>query len=230
MSEQAPELPEWVLKTALGGASAVAAVAAIASYVHMKTLGENAGQGLLSWGLPLSVDGLLVVSGMVMFVRRCAGQAAGWLPWIGLVLGLLASLSANVAVADPAPLSWVVSGWPPVSLAVAFELLIMIFRHMRPEQAAATTSDTLPGQLEQVAVREQAPMRTPSMTKPRTAAKLDRRLSAVPNSDKFADFEAWTAELGQRPSGKQIRDRYGCGYTKAQELLASLDETKEAVS
>jgi hypothetical protein len=226
VTEQAPELPEWVLKTALGGASAVAAVAAVASYVHMKTLGENAGQGLLSWGLPLSVDGLLVVSGMVMFVRRCAGQAAGCLPWIGLVLGLLASLSANVAVAGPDPLSWVVSGWPPVSLAVAFELLIMIFRHMRPEQSAVDTPNKLSEQSEQPPGDEQ----TPSTEKTQTGQKSRRRLSAVPNSDKFADFEAWAAELGQRPSGKQIRDRYGCGYTKAQELLASLDDDKEEAS
>ena len=58
--------------------------------------------------------------------------------------------------------------------------------------------------------------------------KPKRTLSAVPNTDRFADFEQWVQTLDERPSGKQIRDRYGCGYAKSQELLASLDDEEEA--
>ncbi|WP_158511291.1 DUF2637 domain-containing protein [Pseudonocardia dioxanivorans] len=108
--------------------SVVAVVAAVVSYVHMHELAEAAGEGWRAHLIPLSVDGMLVAASMVMLVRRRTGQGAGVLPWVGLVLGLMASLAANIAAARPEPLSWVVSGWPAVALAVSFELLILVAR------------------------------------------------------------------------------------------------------
>jgi hypothetical protein len=70
---------------------------------------------------------------------------------------------------------------------------------------------------------------TPDSEQKTTNRKPKRTLSAVPSTDRFADFEQWVQTLGERPSGKQIRDRYGCGYTKSQELLESLDDEEEAV-
>lgn len=108
--------------------SVVAAVAAVASYVHLHALATEAGEGWRAVLIPLSVDGLLVAASMVLLVRRRAGESAGVLPWVGMVLGLVASLAANVAAAEPTVLSWIVSGWPPVALAVSFELLIQVSR------------------------------------------------------------------------------------------------------
>jgi hypothetical protein len=204
------------------GVSIVAVVAAVASYVHMQHLAEQAGEQWRSWLLPLSVDGLLVAASMVMFVRRRANQPAGVLPWLGLVLGLVASLAANIAVAPPGWLSVVVSGWPPLALAVAFELLILVTRDEHPEQEADEPADTPTGQAPTVSDTPTQERRTPTR-------KPKRALSAVPNTDRFADFPEWAKSLEQPPSGKQIRDRYGCGYTKSQELLASLDDEEEAV-
>jgi hypothetical protein len=86
--------------TAVAAVSVVAAVAAVVSYVHMRELGIRAGEGWRADIIPLSADGLLVAASMVMLVRRRAGERAGVLPWVGLVLGLAASLAANLAVAD----------------------------------------------------------------------------------------------------------------------------------
>src|SRR5262245_52205726 len=67
---------------------AVAGVAAVASYEHMRALATLAGEGWRSWLLPISVDGLAVAASMTMLVRRRTGQPAGVLPWAALLLGL----------------------------------------------------------------------------------------------------------------------------------------------
>jgi len=124
--------------------SVVAAVAAVASYVHMHELATEAGEDWRAHLLPLSVDGMLVAASMVMLVRRRGGQSAGLLPWLGLMLGLVASLGANVAAANPTILGWVVSGWPPVALAVSFELLIIVTRDRHAPPGALAGDEQQP--------------------------------------------------------------------------------------
>src|SRR5262245_9536642 len=96
-----PLPPLWVRRTTTLAVMLVALVAAVASYEHMRALAELAGEGWRSWLLPISVDGLAVAASMTMLVRRRARLRAGVLPWAALLLGLGASLAANVAAADP---------------------------------------------------------------------------------------------------------------------------------
>ena len=114
----------WVRGTTTVAVVLVALVAAVASYEHMRALAELAGEGWRSWLLPLSVDGLAVAASMTMFVRRRAGLPAGALAWVALLLGLGASLAANVAAADPTVVGRLVAAWPPVGLLVSYELLL----------------------------------------------------------------------------------------------------------
>src|SRR4029453_4496772 len=90
-------VPPWVRVVTTASVLAVALVAAVASYEHMRALAELAGGGGRSCLLPISVDGLAVAASMTMLVRRRCGQPAGALPWVALLLGLGASLAANVA-------------------------------------------------------------------------------------------------------------------------------------
>ena len=117
-------VPVWVRRTTTGAVLAVALVAAVASYEHMRALAELAGEGWRSWLLPVSVDGLAVAASMTMLVRRRAGLGAGALPWAALLLGLGASLAANVAAAEPTVQGRLVAAWPPVALLLAYELLM----------------------------------------------------------------------------------------------------------
>jgi Protein of unknown function (DUF2637) len=114
----------WVRGTTTVAVVLVALVAAVASYEHMRALTEAAGEGWRSWLLPVSVDGLAVAASMTMLVRRWAGQAAGVLPWVALLLGLGASLAANVAAAEPTVVGRLVAAWPPVGLLLSYELLM----------------------------------------------------------------------------------------------------------
>jgi hypothetical protein len=102
----------------------VAVVAAVASYEHVRELAKLSGEGWRSWLLPVSVDGLAVAASMTMLVRRRASRPAGGLAWMALLLGLGASLAANVAAADPTVAGRLVAAWPPVALLLAYELLL----------------------------------------------------------------------------------------------------------
>lgn len=102
----------------------VAAVAAIVSYEHMRALAAAAGEGWRSWLLPLSVDGLMVAASMTALARRQAGEPVGALAWLSLGLGIAASVTANVAAAEPTLVGRAVAAWPPLALGLSFELLL----------------------------------------------------------------------------------------------------------
>lgn len=52
--------------------------------------------------IPLSVDGMVVAASTSVLLTSGMGRRGEWLPWTLLIVGSLASLAANVAVADPA--------------------------------------------------------------------------------------------------------------------------------
>jgi len=122
--ETSASVPVWVRRVTTAAVLAVAMVAAVASYEHMRALAALAGEGWRSWLLPISVDGLAVAASMTMLVRRRAGERAGALPWAALLLGLGASLAANVAAAEPTVVGRLVAAWPPVGLLLSYELLM----------------------------------------------------------------------------------------------------------
>jgi hypothetical protein len=120
----AAAVPVWVQRVTTAAVLSVASVAAIASYEHMRALAELAGEGWRSWLLPISVDSLAVAASMTMLVRRRAGLPAGALAWVALLLGLGASLAANVAAAEPTVQGRLVAAWPPLGLLLSYELLM----------------------------------------------------------------------------------------------------------
>jgi hypothetical protein len=107
----------------------VAAVAAVISYEHMRALAAAAGEEWRASLVPVSVDGLMVAASMTALTRRRAGQAVGALAWVALGLGIAASVTANVAAAEPTMVGRAVAAWPPVALGLSFELLLQQGRH-----------------------------------------------------------------------------------------------------
>ena len=108
----------------------VAAVAAAASYEHAYDLVRAHGEtGWTARLVPLTVDGLIYASSMVML--DCARRKvpvpalARWL----LGLGITATLAANVAHGLGHGLTGAaVAAWPTVALVGSYELLMMIIR------------------------------------------------------------------------------------------------------
>ncbi|MBB5436275.1 hypothetical protein HDA36_006423 [Nocardiopsis composta] len=116
----------------------LAGIAAVVSYSHMFELAQRHGEPVWRAALfPLSVDGMIVASSMTLLADARRGRRDGLLPWSLLVLGSLASLAANVAVADPTAWSRVIHAWPGFALMGAYELLM---RELRREQGARTAN------------------------------------------------------------------------------------------
>ena len=121
---------DWPRTIATAAFAVVSGVAAAISYDHIVSV---AGDHWYAWLLPLSVDGLLVAGSIALYLERAVGRWGGLLAWSAVLLGLTASLAANVAAADPGIQGVLVAGWPPVALAVSFELLIRVRRREPPE-------------------------------------------------------------------------------------------------
>src|SRR6266568_1482090 len=111
----------------------VAEVAEVASYEHAYDLVRAHGEaGWTARLVPLTVDGLIYASSMVMLdcARRKVpvSALARWL----LGLGITATLAANIAHGLGHGLTGAaVAAWPAVALVGSYELLMMIIRSAR---------------------------------------------------------------------------------------------------
>jgi Protein of unknown function (DUF2637) len=123
----ADRIIRWTTALAVVG---VAAVAAVASYEHAYALVRAHGEvGWTGRMVPLTVDGQIYASSMVMLdsARRRAAVPvlARWL----LGLGIAATLAANVVHGlGHGPIGAAVAAWPAVALVGSYELLMMVIR------------------------------------------------------------------------------------------------------
>lgn len=85
-----------------------------------------------------SVDGMIVAASTTLLADSRSGGRGGFLPWVLLVAGSMASLATNVAVAQPTAIGRVIAAWPSFALIAAYELL------MRQIRCAADAGPFLP--------------------------------------------------------------------------------------
>lgn len=114
---------------------AVATIAAIVSYTHIQTLALSHGYTPGTAGLlPFSVDGLIVASSLAL-----ANGARPSLARTGLVLGVLATVAANIAFGARFGLvGEIISAWPAGAFLVSSEILLSMLR------ARPTVADEVP--------------------------------------------------------------------------------------
>jgi hypothetical protein len=173
----------------------VAVVAAVVSYEHAYALVHAHGEaGWTARLIPLTVDGLIWSSSMVMLdsARRKmpVPALARWL----LGLGIAATLAANVAHGlGHGPVGAAVSAWPAVALVGSYELLMMIIRGAQSEPATPVVADA-------------------SDVVPRLASLHARA------AEEFASEVA----AGRKPSIRAIRARLHVGQPRAQQVQAHL--------
>ncbi|WP_248959839.1 hypothetical protein [Sphaerisporangium perillae] len=72
---------------------------------------------------------MIVASSMSILLASRYGRRGGILPWTLLIISSLASLGANVAVADPTLIARIVAAWPSFALIGAYEMLMGQIRH-----------------------------------------------------------------------------------------------------
>jgi len=132
---------------------AVAAFAAVVSYSHIYGLGRAHGQdGMAARLLPLSVDGLILASSLVLLHEARNGRDAPRLARFMLWLGIAATIGANIAFgAGYGLLGALISAWPAVAFIGAVEIAMQQVRRSRVPPAATGGSDVpqMPGDVQQ---------------------------------------------------------------------------------
>lgn len=108
----------------------VAGIAAYVSYSHAYALISTHGEDKATAAvMPATVDGLIFASSMVMLDASRRGQDAPGLARWTLVLGIGASITANVAHGlHHGLVGAIVAGWPALALILVYELLMKLIR------------------------------------------------------------------------------------------------------
>jgi hypothetical protein len=95
-------------------------------YLLVEEYGQPAWVATLT---PLSVDGMIVAASATLLAESRSGNRGGLLPWTLRVIGSVASLAANVAVAEPTATGRVIAAWSSFALIASYELLMCQVRH-----------------------------------------------------------------------------------------------------
>jgi hypothetical protein len=198
----------WIRWTTIGCVALLALIAGTVSYLHMHALVARHGQpGWVAALTPFSVDGMIVAASTALLADSRTGRRGGVLPWALLVAGSVASLAANVAVAEPTLIGRVIAAWPSFALTASYELLTRQVRRS-------------------LSIPAGSPGRQPRRTRPAAAAipapTAELRLVRLPelgtgNRTPAADLQrrAWQWALAHRakdgslPSGSAIAAAHG---------------------
>jgi hypothetical protein len=153
-----------------GAVVGVAAVAAVASYEHAYDLVRAHGEaGWTARLVPLTVDGLVYASSMVMLDSARRGMPVPALARWLLGLGIAATLAANVAHGlGHGPVGAAVAAWPAIALVGCYELLMMVIRSSQAvtggmPRSGANTPDPLGEQAAEIFAGQLAADRVPSI-------------------------------------------------------------------
>jgi hypothetical protein len=129
----------------IGAVAAVGLTAAVLSYRHQFELAAGHGESALTARLlPVSIDGLLVAGTLAILdaSRRQTGHA--WAARITVGLGVAMTMWANIV--HGLGYGWagiILSGWPPVALMAAIEVLARMVRPSPVPGADALQPDAL---------------------------------------------------------------------------------------
>jgi hypothetical protein len=185
----------------------VAAIAAGVSYLHIAKLALAYGQEpVAAYLLPLSIDGVVATSSLVMLRAARSGVSSPWLARAGLVLSVSATLGANVASGlGHGWLGALLAGWPAIGFVLSAETAISMSRRRVPQPRQAPVAD--------------APRKTTATRQRTTTARRHARVGV-------ADTEARAlAELARQPdlSGAELGRLIGASPRTGQRLMTRLN-------
>lgn len=194
----APPADDRALRTVtLAAAGVVATVCVVVSYVHAYEVAHRAtGSEWLSRGLPAGVDGLGFAGSARLVVDHRAGRSMNLTALAAAVLGLAASLAANVVAVDPTivdegTVRLVVAAYPPVALFIVGHLVLDALGsshpdaaepEARPDKSAPAPASTAPERApdDRGWTRAPAPETRPGRAPVALPAALEARTSDAP--------------------------------------------------
>lgn len=170
----------------LGSAAAVLLVAAIAatvSFIHIDHLAVTHGQTPLAAALlPISIDGTVVASSLVLLRAARLTIAAPWLAQLMLWSAVGATLAANIAYGAAHGLTGaLLSGWPAYAFIGCAEMAIgMVRRVTRPTAPGPeTVTPAVTARPRKPTIRE---IQERQRMSPRTATKARREVDLFAKS------------------------------------------------
>lgn len=132
---------------ARGAAAVVALVAGAASFEHIASVAHGAGERTwVAQSLPFAIDGLIVV-GVAALLEDQRQQRTGRLSArVAVLVGVVATLAANVASAEPTATARLVALTAPVSFLLSVEVLTRTGRKLSTPDDTTTGQPTTAGQ------------------------------------------------------------------------------------
>jgi hypothetical protein len=163
----------WTRLAARGAAATVALVAGAASFEHIASVAQAAGERTwVAYSLPLAIDGLIVVGVTALIEDQRLGRRPRGIARVAVLVGVVATLAANLASAQPGWTARLVALAAPVSFLLSVEVLTRTGRRVSTGddtsdgQRAQPTSDSEPA----APARSRA-TRTPAIRRRPTAAQ-----------------------------------------------------------
>jgi hypothetical protein len=104
----------------------LAGIAAAGSFTHIRDTATEHGQGgWMAWAIAVCIDLTCVMAAGERQRDKSTGRETGRLSWPTVVLvgGILLSLAANLAQADPSVWGWITAGTPAGAFLVAVSML-----------------------------------------------------------------------------------------------------------
>lgn len=137
-----------IRRTSITAVIVVALIAAYISYGHalelVRTHGETGKAARLA---PITVDGMIIASSMVLLQAARYRQRAPWLAYACLWAGIVATGGANAAHgAGHGRVGVLVSVWPAVALIGSYELLMKVIRAGAARLAGPAAHQDAPGE------------------------------------------------------------------------------------
>jgi hypothetical protein len=217
----------------------LAAIAAAGSFTHIKqTAAEHGQHGWMAWAVAICIDLTCVMAARERQRDKRTGRTARPLSWPTVVLcgGILLSLAANLAQAQPTTWGWLAAAIPAGAFLVAVSMLERRASTARRETAPASASMTVPPSFGVPTVREPvrdavpAPSPSPALGTGRQDEQHDSRVpSPAPSASggpapALLDFARRVATEHHQRHGRPItrdalRSRLGVSNALASELL-----------
>jgi uncharacterized protein DUF2637 len=121
---------DWVKTSCVATATFIGAVAAAVSYQHALDVSRKFGEdGWTAYLVPLTVDGLVYVSSMILLHAARNGTDKPKLAYFGLWLGIMATVAVNVTHGWTQGFGGaLIAAWPAVTLVIVTHLLQHLFR------------------------------------------------------------------------------------------------------
>ena len=178
---------------------AVAAFAAIVSYSHIYDLARGHGQaGTAARLLPLSVDGLILAASLVLLHEARSGRAAPVLARLMLLLGIGATVGANISYGLPfGALGALVSAWPAVAFIGSAEMAFGLVRRSRTAAGTVPDGAPEPGAALQLASTVPADLIEAAKASLRATLAAGNPLSANQLQERFTLTRAQAAKVRQ---------------------------------